>query len=519
MSRFRCFVWLLICFPLAVGPGCGDDDPVDGTPPAAIDDLVGARVTAGEASLAWSAPGDDGNKGRCSDYDIRLHTVLITDANWNAALVRGDYPATPQSAGNPEVIGIMGIPTGDTYYAAIKAVDDAGNWSGLSNVVELTVGGGGDNTPPGSINDLAAVFVTSSTATLAWTATGDDGASGTATSYEITYDEGCDGAPQSVASPPTPRAAGLAEEFTVTGLTPATSCCFTLRAVDDNGNRSPSATMRTTLTAAPFEVVDMTDDDRGPDWSPDGLQIAFGHLVRNGQMDIYIVNVDGSRLTQVTSVSGFESTPDWRPLHAQLAFRADWGTMLDIHMIDTDGTDLTRVIVDAEWNSSPAWSPDGTMLAFTSRRDGNTDVWTMDVSGGSPGTMAKFTDDVGTDKEVAWSPDGRFLALIRNNDVWVVSYPGEEYTQLTSTAAFAWEVAWSHDSAWIAFVSDIHGSYDIFVVHRDGGELYRVTYEDARHENQPSWLPVPSANPKIVYSAGPIIGGDSAIWVLEVAFD
>lgn len=48
-------------------------------------------------------------------------------------------------------------------------------------------GGGKDKTPPAAVTDLAVVGVTSNTISLAWTATGDDGNSGTASLYRIRY--------------------------------------------------------------------------------------------------------------------------------------------------------------------------------------------------------------------------------------------------------------------------------------------------------------------------------------------
>lgn len=414
------------------------------------------------------------------------------------------------------MIGIQGIPTGDTYYAAIKSIDDAGNRSALSNVVELTLGGGGDTTPPGSIDDLEVIFVTPSTVTLRWTATGDDGGIGTASYYEITHDVGCGGAPQSVANPPTPQPSGAAERFTITGLASSTNYCFSVRAFDDNSNGSPTAGDFTTTTASPFQVTTHDDDDRGPDWSPEGLRIAFGYLVQPGEMDIYMVNANGGDLTPITTQVGFESTPDWRPLHDQIAFRANWGTSLDIHMIDTNGANLTPIVEDEHWNSSPSWSPDGTRLAFSSGRDGNTDIWIVDVSGSSPGTLEKVTDDAGSDGEVEWSPDGSYFAIIRDNDVWVVSYPQRVYTRITSTVAAEKEVTWSYDSTWLAFVSDRNGSNDIFVVHRDGGEPFRVTY-DLGTEGQPSWSPLPGSTRRIAYTSEQTNVGN--IWIVEVSFD
>jgi len=54
-----------------------------------------------------------------------------------------------------------------------------------------------------------------------------------------------------------------------------------------------------------------TGDDFGPAWSPDGTKIAFaGGLDLDTDGEIYIVNVDGTGLTQVTHTGG-SLGPDW----------------------------------------------------------------------------------------------------------------------------------------------------------------------------------------------------------------
>jgi Tol biopolymer transport system component len=58
--------------------------------------------------------------------------------------------------------------------------------------------------------------------------------------------------------------------------------------------------------------------DENPAWSPDGSKIVFTRGIRNPQTgnyerDMYIVNVDGSGLTQLTATATDERTPDWSP--------------------------------------------------------------------------------------------------------------------------------------------------------------------------------------------------------------
>ena len=86
--------------------------------------------------LSWIAPGDDANVGTAAEYDLRVSTEVITEGNWDTAgQVIGE--PTPSVAGTSEECMVDGLDSNTVYYFAIKAVDEAGNWSELSNVVSL----------------------------------------------------------------------------------------------------------------------------------------------------------------------------------------------------------------------------------------------------------------------------------------------------------------------------------------------------------------------------------------------
>ncbi len=136
-SGFRPLPAWLLTTGLAIAglTGCGDEakeTKPDTTPPAAVADLAVAAVTDTSATLDWSAPGDDGARGTASAYDLRWSTDSIDEDNWSAATSVADTPA-PRRAGSAEILTVEGLSPGTDYCFALKSVDDAGNWSPISN--------------------------------------------------------------------------------------------------------------------------------------------------------------------------------------------------------------------------------------------------------------------------------------------------------------------------------------------------------------------------------------------------
>jgi Tol biopolymer transport system component len=84
--------------------------------------------------------------------------------------------------------------------------------------------------------------------------------------------------------------------------------------------------------------------DGQPDWSPDGKKIAFASD-RDGDLDIYTMDADGSDVAQVTNLPGDEQFPDWQPLTPKS--RTD-----TVHPPDTGGLPLLLV-------ATPYFSPGG----------------------------------------------------------------------------------------------------------------------------------------------------------------
>jgi len=111
-------------------------------------------------TLQWTAPGDDGNVGTATSYEMRWSTTqpdttssTAMNAWWAAATAVPNMP-TPLIAGTQQSVDVMipgGFMSGKTYYFVIRTSDEVPNVSGYSNVAAKFTP---DTLPPAPIFDL-----------------------------------------------------------------------------------------------------------------------------------------------------------------------------------------------------------------------------------------------------------------------------------------------------------------------------------------------------------------------------
>jgi dipeptidyl aminopeptidase/acylaminoacyl peptidase len=95
----------------------------------------------------------------------------------------------------------------------------------------------------------------------------------------------------------------------------------------------------------------------------------------------------------------------------------------------------------------------------------------------------------------AWSPDGKTIAFISNisgrSNLWLVPAEGGWPTQLTVSDQRQTSPAWSPDGKWIAYQSDYDGDeqWDIFFVSPTTGEVINITKTREIAEENPTWSP------------------------------
>jgi TolB protein len=124
-------------------------------------------------------------------------------------------------------------------------------------------------------------------------------------------------------------------------------------------------------------------NDAWPSWAPDGKRIAFARETPSASA-IYVVNLDGSRLQQLTRQNeSLDTQPAWSPQGKEIVYESDLFMLPgQLFAMRTDGTgrrQLTDPSVGA--SSRPSWSSDGRRIVFMSSRDHHTDIWTMNADG------------------------------------------------------------------------------------------------------------------------------------------
>ena len=125
-------------------------------------------------------------------------------------------------------------------------------------------------------------------------------------------------------------------------------------------------------------------------WSPDGKQIAFtGRNDPKSELAVFVMNVDGSSLRQVSHVAAEEGGaqwPVWSPNGRELAVQVNSRTTKNsahIWIVNVaNGSARKLAPHDAAYlDETPSWFPNGKRLAFQSNRTGRMEVWVMDADG------------------------------------------------------------------------------------------------------------------------------------------
>lgn len=215
--------------------------------------------------------------------------------------------------------------------------------------------------------------------------------------------------------------------------------------------------------------------------SPDGDRMVFVSD-RNGNDDLYLINLDGSNLLQLTSHKAKDFLPHWSPDGQQIVFTSGRDDNFEIYKVNADGTGLKRLTDDPQIDEAPKWSPDGTQIAFFSlRKDGNPDLYIMNKDGSG---LKRLTSDEGVETFPNWSPYGNIISFTkvqlpeRNPAIFTVDLKTGEWTKIYDSPHKDFGTAWVSENR-LAFYSDQTGNFEIYLVNKNGSGLVQLTESPA----------------------------------------
>ena len=164
----------------------------------------------------------------------------------------------------------------------------------------------------------------------------------------------------------------------------------------------------------PQAVLTSTSLDMNPRFSPDGRRIAFGSGRTAERLEIWVADRDGRDAHQLTNGPGiWQIGPSWSPDGGQLVFESVQREGHHLWVIDANGAGLRRLPGAAGDQRRPTWSRDGRWIYFTSEDGPMRSVCRMPAGGGPITRLARSTG------EVVWeSRDGSRVFYSIGDVVW-----------------------------------------------------------------------------------------------------
>jgi tol-pal system beta propeller repeat protein TolB len=212
------------------------------------------------------------------------------------------------------------------------------------------------------------------------------------------------------------------------------------------------------------------------EWSRDGRRIALT-LAKDGNMDVYVVDVPSGRVTRLTTSRSEDRDPSWSPDGAHIAFSSERDGNREIYVMGADGSAPRRLTSHGSKDVSPVWSPDGTRIAFVSERDDAPEIYLVRPDGSSSERLTQGAHS--SSDPPRWSHDGSHIAFqIADGgryDIGLVSVRDRHQQVLVATPHNDGSYTWSSDGTELAYISGPGGRETLHVVNIATGKSRQLT--------------------------------------------
>jgi serine/threonine protein kinase len=264
----------------------------------------------------------------------------------------------------------------------------------------------------------------------------------------------------------------------------------------------------------PQQVTNMPDGACQPAWSPDGMRLVFispclKRLDQYSGAMMYMINADGSGLIGLASEEGGDFDPAWSPDGGRITFTSLRDGSPQIYVLNLENSKITRLTETSsdvklpDWSSQPAWSPSGTQIVYTGhgRLTNALQIWVMSDAGRGQTFLIRRGSTL-WNSHPEWSPDGKIILFGETSGDqqlgWIMRFDydhqtaGEDHLRM---GTFGSHIDYSPDGTWVAYenLDDQNGNrfdYDIYRMKADGtGSITRLTNAQTM-EFDPAWRPI-----------------------------
>ncbi len=369
-----------------------DDDSGGGSPTSATASSAGALNTGIDATAPTSVSISSVNANSDTQLTANAGTASDSGAGPHASPywfdeTSGNSGATDSTSWQSGTSFVdTGLTASTQYCYRLKARDAVLNESAFSTDVCATTNvAGDDTTAPSAVSNLSAGTPTGNSIRLTWTAPGDDGTSGTASSYDIRYStspitESNWSSATQVTGEGTPKLAGSSEAFTVGGLSISTTYHFALKTSDEVPNVSglsniPSETTTSEGDTTPpaissIAATNILESSAIIIWTTDEIadsQIEYGKSASYGSQ----TSLDGAFVTSHSVfLTGLSSATQY---HFRVKSRDGAGNLA----ISGDSVFLTTGVAD-ETKPRDITPPVISDVAVTTKENSATVTWFTD---------------------------------------------------------------------------------------------------------------------------------------------
>jgi len=210
-------------------------------------------------------------------------------------------------------------------------------------------------------------------------------------------------------------------------------------------NRLPSIYVQELRSGERRRVSARAGVNQAPAWSPDGRKLAMTLSTREGNLDIYTLDLATQALVRITDDPGIDTEPQWSKDGQSLYFTSDRAGGPQIYRVGIQpGDKPRRLTFQGSYNARPRLSPDESQLAFVTQDEGAYRIATLDLKGrGEAQVITRGRFDVSP----SYAPNGAMIIYASRDRgrgvLALVSADGRVQERLVSSEGEVQEPAWS----------------------------------------------------------------------------